>query len=45
MSSQIERKEHNVVELYIEISQEDFNEVMDAFRKNASVFNSRIPQG
>ena len=40
MSSQIERKEHNVVELYIEISQEDFNEAMNrAFRKNAKRFS------
>jgi trigger factor len=40
MASQIERKEHNVVELTIDISAEDFNGALDrSFKKNAKRFS------
>ena len=39
MASVAEKKEHNLVELTIEISKDDFNEAMNrAFRKNAGRF-------
>lgn len=40
MASVAEKKEHNLVELTIEISKDDFNEAMNrAFRKNAGRFS------